>query len=63
MVIIINLFGQVFNVSVCSEHQKVFAIACAFDIMLRQQFFNYNFCGGTSLPTRIFKPSSHHAQS
>ena len=33
IIIIINFFRQVFNVSVCSAQQKIFAIACAFDIM------------------------------
>ena len=28
-----NLSLQVFSVSVCSARQKIFAIACAFDIM------------------------------
>ena len=29
----IYLFRQVFHVSVCSVQQKIFVIACAFDIM------------------------------
>ena len=31
IVIIINLFGQEFNVSECSAQWKIFVIACAFD--------------------------------
>ena len=33
IIIAINLFRQVFNVSVCYAQQEIFVIACAFDIM------------------------------
>ena len=59
----INLFRQVFNVSVCSAQPKIFAIACAFDIMqldnMLQIFFNCSYHGGTSLQTIIIDPSNH----
>ena len=56
IIIIINLFRQVFNVSVCSAGQKIFVIACVFDIMQfdkLQNFFNCSSRSSTSLPTRI----------
>ena len=33
MIIIIDLFHQEFNVSVCSAQQKILVITCVFDIM------------------------------
>ena len=33
IIIIINIFCQEFNVSVCSAQQKTFVITCVFDIM------------------------------
>ena len=65
VIIIINVFCQMLNVSVSSAHQKVFAITHTFGIMqfdkTLQKFFNCSFRGSTSLLTRIIKPSSHRA--
>ena len=33
MVIVTNLYRQVFNISVCSAQWEIFVIVCAFDIM------------------------------
>ena len=55
-IVIINLFRQVFNVSVRSAHRKIFLIA-----YMLQFFFNCGYCGSTSLPTRIIKPFTHWA--
>ena len=47
--IIINVFHQVLNVSVCSAHHKIFAFTYTFDIMqfdnMLQTFFNASFRG------------------
>ena len=64
IIIIINLFRQVFNVSVSSTQRQIFVIARVFDIMqfdMLQKFFNCSHCGSTSLPTRIIEPSTHLA--
>ena len=59
IMIIINLFGQVFNVSKCYAQWKIFVIACVFDIMyivnMLQLFFNCSYRGSVLLPTRIIE--------
>ena len=62
IIIIINLFLQVFNVSVSSAQRQIFVIPRVFDIMqldILQKCFNYSYRGSTSLPTRIIEPSTH----
>ena len=63
IIIITNLFRQVFNVSVCSAQRKIFVIARVFEIMqfdnMLKQFFNCSYRGSTSVPTRIIEPSNY----
>ena len=65
IIIIINLFCQVFHVSVSSAQGQIFVIARVFDIMqfenMLQKYFNCSYCSNTSLQTRIIKPSTHWA--
>ena len=62
IIIIINLFFQVFNVSVSSAQRQIFVIARVFDIMqfdMLQKYFNCSYRGSTSLPMRIIEPSTY----
>ena len=60
-IIIINLFHQVFTVSVSSARWQIFVIAGVFDIMqfesMLQKYFNCSYRGSTPVPTRIIEPS------
>ena len=59
-----NLFCQVFNVSVSSAQRQIFVIARVFDIMqfdMLQKCFNCSYRGSTSLPTRNIEPYTHRA--
>ena len=65
MIIIINLFHLVFDVSVSSVQQQIFVMAHILDIMqfdnMLQKCFNCSYRGSTSLPTRFTEPSTHCA--
>ena len=65
IIIILNLFPQVFNVSVSSAQRQIFVIARVFDIMqfdnVLQKCFNCSYHSGTSLPARIIEPSTDWA--
>ena len=65
IIIIINLFRHVFNVSVSSTQRQIFVIARVFDILqfdnMLQKYFNYIYRGSTSLATRIIESSTHWA--
>ena len=64
IIIIINLFHQVFNVLVCSTQRKIFVITRVFEIMqfdMLQIFFNCSYRGSTSLLTRIIERTTHRA--
>ena len=62
IIIIINLFRQEFNESVCSGHWKIFVITCIFDIMqfdnLLQLLFNCSYRGSMSYKLELLNLSS-----
>ena len=62
IIIIVNLFPQVFNASVTIAQWQIFVNASVFDIMqfdMLQKCLNYSYRGSTSLPTKIMEPSTH----
>ena len=62
IIIIINLFHQVLNVSMRSAQRYIFLIARVFDIRqfdMLQKCFNCSYRGSMSLLTRIVEPSTH----
>ena len=60
-----NLFPQVFNVSVSSTQRQIFLITRVFGTMqfesMLQKRFSCSYRGETSLPMRIINPSTHWA--
>ena len=62
IVIVVNLFRQVFNVLVSSAQRHFFA-ARVLDIMqfdnMLQKYFNFSYRGSTPLPIRVTVPSTN----